>query len=119
MKKWTRWQDWVALVAGVYAILSPIWTTTVAAATGTLILLGIIIALTALASLAEPDAVLVQPLVAAIGVVVFVSPWLIGFTSTTGMAWTAWIVGVVTFVLGLLALPASNRARSGQLAAQH
>ena len=41
-------------VAGVYAILSPIWTTTIAAATGTLILLGIIIVLTALASLVEP-----------------------------------------------------------------
>ena len=85
MKKWTRWQDWVALVAGAYAILSPLWTTTVAAATGTLILLGIIIALAAVASLAEPDAVLLQPLVAAIGAVVFVSPWVMG--SARRSAW--------------------------------
>ena len=119
MKKWARWQDWVALVAGAYAILSPIWTTTVAAATGTLILLGIIIALAALASLAEPDAVLLQPLMAAVGAVVFVSPWVMGFASTMGIAWTAWIVGVVTFVTGLLALPASNQAHSSLLAAQH
>lgn len=119
MKKWTRWQDWVALVAGAYAILSPLWTTTVAAATGTLILLGIIIALAAVASLAEPDAVMLQPLVAAIGAVVFVSPWVMGFGSTIAMAWTAWIVGLVTFVAGLLALPASNQAHNSLLAAQH
>ena len=119
MKRWTRWQDWVALVAGVYAILSPIWTTTIAAATGTLILLGIIIALAAVASLTEPDAVVVQSLTAAIGLVVLVSPWAIGFASTMGMAWTAWIVGAVTLVAGVWALPASNRAHTSLLAAQH
>jgi hypothetical protein len=120
MNRWTRWQDWVALVAGAYAILSPIWTTMIAAATGTLILLGIIIVLTALASLAEPGAVMLQSLMAAVGVVVFVSPWVMGFASTTSMAaWTAWIVGAVSAIVGLLAVPASNQTHSSLLAAQH
>ena len=119
MQKWTRWQDWVALIAGVYAILSPLWTTTLAVASGTLILLGIITAFVALASLAEPDAMVVQWLMAAVGVVVFVSPWVLSFGSTTGMAWTAWIVGAVSFIAGLWALPASNRAHNRLLAAQH
>lgn len=119
MKKWTRWQDWVALVAGVYAILSPIWTTTVTAATGTLVLLGIVVVLVALASLAEPDAVVAQGLMAGVGVVVFISPWVMGFHATTGMAWTAWIVGAVSFLAGLAALPESNKAYHSRLVAQH
>jgi hypothetical protein len=119
VKKWTRWQDWVALVAGVYAILSPLWTTTLAVASGTLILLGVITALVALASLAEPEAMVVQWLMAAVGVVVFISPWVLHFASTTGMAWTAWIVGAVSFIAGLWALPASSKAHSQLLAAQH
>jgi hypothetical protein len=119
MKKWTRWQDWVALVAGVYAFLSPIWTTTVAVATGTLVLFGIMTALVALASLAEPGAVVVQWLMAALGVVLFISPWVMNFHATTGMAWTAWIVGAVTFIAGLWGLPESSRAHRGQLVAQH
>jgi hypothetical protein len=112
MKKWARWQDWVALVAGLYAILSPLWTTTLAVASGTLILLGIITACVALASLAEPEAVVVQSLMAAVAVIMFVSPWVLDFSSTTGMAWTAWIVGAVSFIAGLWALPASSSAHN-------
>ncbi|GAA0911724.1 SPW repeat domain-containing protein [Virgisporangium aurantiacum] len=119
MRKWTRWQDWVALVAGVYAILAPIWTTTVTAATGTLILLGFVTALAAVLSLAEPGIVAVEWFRATLGVVVFVSPWVVNFHSTTGMAWTAWIVGAVSFVASLLAVPESNKAHRGLLAAPH
>jgi SPW repeat len=118
MKRWTRWQDWVALVAGVYAFLSPIWTPTAAVATGTLVLLGIVTALGALASLAEPDDVILQWLMAALGVVLFISPWVMGFVGTTGMAWTAWIVGAVTVIAGVWAVPASTKVHS-TLVAQH
>jgi SPW repeat len=119
MKRWTRWQDWVALVAGVYAFLSPIWTTTTAVATGTLVLLGIVTALVALGSLAEPDAVALQLLTAALGVVVFISPWVMGFAGTTGMAWTAWIVCAVSVIAGLWAVPASTKVHNTLVAAQH
>ena len=118
MKRWTRWQDWVALVAGVYAFLSPIWTATAAVATGTLILLGIVIALVALASLAGPDDAILQGLMAALGVVMFISPWVMGFAGTTGMAWTAWIVGAVTVIAGVWAVPASTKVHN-TLVAQH
>lgn len=120
MRTWTRWQDWVALIAGVYAFLSPIWTTTVDKATGTLIVLGIITALVALWSLAAPGAVAPDGLVALLGVLFFISPWVMSFHATDGVAWTAWIVGVVTFIVGLWALPESNRLHhNAQLANQH
>ena len=85
----------------------------------TLVLLGIVVALVALASLAEPDAVALQGLMAAIGVVVFISPWVMSFHTTTGMAWTAWAVGAVSFLGGLAALPESNKAHHAALVAQH
>ena len=113
MNRWARWQDWVALIAGVYAFLSPIWTTSVSKATTTLVILGIVTALVALWSLAAPGAVVSEWVVAILGVLFFIAPWVIGFSGVTGMAWTAWIVGVVTVVVGLWALPESNKIHHG------
>lgn len=121
MRTWTRWQDWVALVAGVYAFLSPIWTNTITRATWTMVVLGIITALVALWSLAAPGVVASQGLIALLGVLFFISPWVMSFHSVSGIAWTAWVVGVITFVVGLLAVPGSQRAHNGAHlpAAQH
>ena len=119
MRTWSRWQDWAALVAGAYALLSPIWTTSITKATWTVIVLGVVTALVALWSLAKPGEVETEWLTALFGVLFFVSPWVLGFHTATGIAWTAWVVGVVTFVVGLSALPQSNAAHRGQLSAQH
>jgi SPW repeat len=119
MSKWTRWQSWVALAAGVYGFLSPIWTATTPRATGTLVVLGIVTALVALGSLAAPGAVALEWLIAVLGVLSFISPWVMGFASTTGMAWTAWVLGVIWLVAGLWSVPESNRVHRGQLSAQH
>ncbi len=120
MRKWARWEDWVALVVGAYAALSPIWTTTVNKATATMIVLGVITALVALGSLAAPGQVVTEGLIALLGVLFFISPWVFSFHNATGIAWTAWVVGVVTFLVGGLALPESNRAHhSGRMAVQH
>ncbi len=119
MRKWTRWQDWVAVVAGGYAILAPIWTDTTTRATWTMIVLGIITALAALASLARPDNMYSDGAVAVLGVLFFIAPWVMGFSGTTAMAWTAWVVGVVSFVVGALAWPESNRAHRQHVAPTH
>ena len=107
------------MVAGLYALLSPIWTTTVSKATTTLVILGIVGAVVGLVSLAVPGAVALEGVLVVVGVLMFIAPWVIGFTATTGMAWTAWIVGVVLVVVGLLALPQSNRVHQGRLTPQH
>lgn len=117
MRSWTRWQDWAALVAGVYAFLSPIWTTTETAATSAMIVLGIVTVLVSLWSLAMPAAVVSEWVHIGLGILFFISPWVLAFASTTAMAVTAWIVGLVTFAVGLWALPQS-RTHHGGLAAQ-
>ncbi len=109
-KAWTRWQDWAALVAGVYAFLSPIWTTTVSKATTSLIVLGILTALVALWSLAAPGMLGPDIAVLVLGVLFFIAPWVLSYSGTRPMAWTSWIVGIVTFVVGALAVPVENRA---------
>ncbi len=109
MKKWTRWQDWVAVLAGAYAIVSPIWTTTTTRATWTMVALGALTALAGLWSLAMPDNVVSDGAVAVLGVLLFISPWVMGFSGIAAMAWTAWVVGVVAFAAGVWAVPESNR----------
>jgi uncharacterized membrane protein YiaA len=109
MRKWTRWQDWVALVVGVYAFLSPIWTDTTMRTTWTMVVLGVITALVSLWSLAMPGDVISEGAHAVLGVLFFISPWVMGFTSLNAMEITAWVVGVITFVVGLWALPMSNK----------
>jgi hypothetical protein len=119
--KWTRWQDWLAVAAGVYAALSPIWTTTTTKASWTLVVLGIATALVGLWSLAYPTARAAGPLLALIGVLFFISPWVRSFDTVHGVAWTAWVAGVITFVLGGMTMPQIKAVthRGHHTAAQH
>jgi hypothetical protein len=119
MQKWTRWQDWVAVVGGAYAILSPIWTSTTTKATWTMIVLGALTAAAALWSLAMPDNVVSDGAVAVLGVLFFIAPWVMGFSGITAMAWTAWVVGVVLLVVGAWAWPKSNRLHHQRMATSH
>lgn len=104
MSKWTHPQGLAALVAGIYAALSPIWTNnpTDNRATYTMITLGVVTAALALFDLARPGRIAFEALIAFMGVLFFVSPWVMGFAATAymPMAWTAWIVGIVTLVAG-------------------
>jgi hypothetical protein len=118
MRSWTRWQDWVAVVAGAYAALSPIWTDTTDKASWTLVVLGVVTVAVALGSLWQPGMVAAEIVTAALGVLLFVSPWVMGFNDIDGMAWTAWIAGVVIFLAGLAAYPESNKIHRGVIA-QH
>jgi len=105
MQKWTRWQDWVAFAAGAYAALSPIWTTTTRDATWTMVVLGVVTAAVALWSLAMPDDRISPFVLVLMGVLFIASPWVMAFDTLEAMALTAWIVGAVTAISGILAVP--------------
>ncbi|MBF8187771.1 SPW repeat protein [Nonomuraea sp. K274] len=110
MKAWSRWQDWVTLVAGLYAALSPIWVVGASGATPALIVLGALIVITSLVSLANPGVVATEWLNTLWGVLLFVAPWVITYATAVGASWTSWVVGVITVVLSLTAVPASKAA---------
>ena len=100
MKRRTHPQDFIALLAGIYAFLSPIWTTTTNKATTTMIVLGVLTAVIAVLELARADLLPAEGATALLGVLFFISPWVMSFSGTHPMAWTAWIVGVITFLVG-------------------
>jgi hypothetical protein len=47
------------------------------------------------------------------GVLFFISPWVMGFSDVRAMAWTAWIVGAVTFVVGVADLQLTRTHHKG------
>jgi hypothetical protein len=119
MKKWAHPQDFVALAVGIYAVLSPIWTTTTNKATTTMIVLGIVTAGLALLSLARPG-LIAEGLMALVGVLFFISPWVMNFDGTHPIAWTAWIVGGLTFLVGVSDVSLERMShQGGGLAASH
>jgi uncharacterized membrane protein HdeD (DUF308 family) len=109
MQKWTRWQDWVTFVAGAFAALSPIWTDTDTTATWTMIILGVVTAAVSLWALAKPEDRISEYGLMLLGVLFIASPWVMGFNDLDNLALTAWVVGAVTLIAGLLALPEVDR----------
>ena len=111
MRPWTRLQDWAALIAGLFAALSPIWVSTTGEhdAFWALMVLGALVAVTALFSLALPGVVATEWLTVLFGVLLFVAPWVLTYTDRVGASWTSWVVGAIAVVLGGFSVPASNR----------
>ena len=105
MQKWTRWEDWVALVAGGYAALAPLWTETSDTATWTMVVLGVVTAAIALWSLAMPDDRISAYALVLMGVLFIVAPFVLGFDDLTAICATAVTVGIVTAIAGLLMVP--------------
>ncbi|MEV5830830.1 SPW repeat protein [Spirillospora sp. NPDC052242] len=93
------WQDGVAFVAGLVALLAPnLWADD--AGEQPLMVLGALLALAGLYALlgaAGPSAWTAT----AFALLIFVSPWAFGFTGADAAAWTAWIVGAVATIVGL------------------
>lgn len=118
MKRWSHPLDFVLLAAGGYAALSPLWTTTTDRATTTMVVLGVVTAALAILALARPG-MLTEGLMAGMGVLFVISPWVMGFEGIRPMAWTAWVVGAVVVVAGTADLVMDRMHHRGGLAASH
>jgi hypothetical protein len=114
MKKWTKWQNWVAVAAGLYAALAAIWTPSDGKATTTLVVLGVLTIIAGLVNLSMPRMPSVEWAQGVLGVLLFISPWVLAFTAMTGVAVTAWICGIVTIIVTAWALPSLMKAREDQ-----
>lgn len=99
-RPWSRWQDWMAVIAGLYAALSPWWMITTSASGSTVIVLGILIVVTALIDLALPRTVWIEWIEVALGILLFLSPWVLTLAYQGGSAWTAWVTGGATSIVG-------------------
>ena len=103
---WTRWQNWVNVVLGIILFVSPWYTVTWRYSTSSwnAWILGVLIVIMALAAAAAPRYPVTSWINIFLGLWVFISPWLLGFTLLTGMDWTAWIIGALVFLIAIWAV---------------
>lgn len=108
-----RWQDWSVVVLGAIMFVTPFvfGDTSYSVAASAAYVLGALIALTGLvnAAIARVTGFELAPVILA--VILFVSPWLFGFTSVTALAWSAWIVAILV-VLGVGSLYTTGLRRA-------
>lgn len=91
-----RWQDWTTTLIGAVVALSPLafTTTWIEPAAGAAYIFGGLIFVVGVLKLLLPEASYFDSAQLVLAIVLFFSPWAIGFTAMTGMAWMAWIAGV-------------------------
>ena len=111
MKRWTRWQDWVAVAAGLYAALATSWVAGTATSITLMIVLGVLMIIAGLWSVIVPKIVSMEWIVAVIGALLFISPWVAQYSTSMGAAWTSWICGGVGVVTGVWALQPAIKMR--------
>jgi uncharacterized membrane protein HdeD (DUF308 family) len=116
-RAWARPHDWAEVVIGVVAALSPLWLSTDSTAMWTMVVLGALIALDGLVSLAMPGMVYGEGIQIALGVLFFIAPWVMGYTEFNGASWTSWIAGVLVVIAGAAAMPVATAAH--RTAGQH
>jgi SPW repeat len=109
MKKWTRWQDWVAVAAGLYVALSTIWVASAGASVALMLVLGILLIASGVVNLARPGMVAMEWVQGVLGALLFISPWVGVYATQTGAAWTSWICGAIGIVVAVLAIQPSSR----------
>ena len=119
MQKWNRWQDWTNVVLGVLLFITPFvfGATPIRAAAYTAYIGGVLLVIVGLFDLATPKNQAGEWAEALLGVLVFISPWVLGFSALTTMAWSAWIIGVLSVVLAASVLFAERNHQT--MAAQH
>lgn len=102
---WTRWTDWVNLVLGAWLFISVYVLNTGVhrAAAWSTWLSGAAIFLIALYLLIRPTWLWAQWLIAALGLWVFISPWVLGFTNLPVQSWIDWVCGAIVFVVAVAA----------------
>ena len=112
MKRWTRWQDWVVVAAGAYTALSVLWTSQTGSSTAIMVTLGALLVIGGAINLAMPGMPAVEWAQALVAAALLLAPWVAGFTSAAGAAWTAWIAGAIALVVTAFAIrPSTNEYR--------
>lgn len=112
MKKWTRWEDWVAIAAGLVVAVSTLFLPAAGASVAIMVTLGALLVISGLVNLAWPGMVAMEYVQGALGLLLIISPWVGGYADATtfGPAWMSWIGGAVVVIVAALAIRPSMRA---------
>ncbi|KRE22364.1 SPW repeat protein [Agromyces sp. Soil535] len=112
MKQWTRWEDWVAIAAGLAVALSTLFLAPMGASVAIMVTLGVLLVISGVVNLAFPGMVAMEYVQGALGLLLIISPWVGGYVDTTtfGAAWMSWICGAIAVVVAALAVRPSMKA---------
>lgn len=109
----TQWRDIAVFVAGVVAALLPVYADPTGNGTLAVLVLGGLIGLSALWTIFLAGDAMSHWADAALGVLLFISPFVFGYTSETTAAYVSWIAGAVAVIVGLWAvLPTVRGSRT-------
>jgi hypothetical protein len=105
MNKWTRWEDWVAVVVGLVAAVAALLMPPMGASMPWMLIVGILLIAAGVMNLAMPGMVAMEYVQLALGAVLFVAPWLGGYASMdSAAAWICWVGGAVVVIVAALAI---------------
>ncbi len=112
MKKWTRWEDWVAVAVGLVVAISAMFMAPMGASLTTMVTLGVLLIVSGLVNLWRPGMVAMEYVQGALGILLIISPWVGGYADpmTFGPAWMSWIGGAVVVIVAALAIRPAMRA---------
>jgi hypothetical protein len=115
-----RWQDWGTVVLGVLLFLTSFLFITSSAygatagatadrgATWTAYVGGVLLVLAGAWNLAGPEQLIGEWAVVVVGVLLVISPWVVGFAGLMAMAWSAVVIGVLAVLLAASVLYAAG-----------
>jgi hypothetical protein len=105
MKKWNRWEDWVAIGVGLVVAVSAFLMAPMGASMPWMLIVGVLLIAAGVLNLAMPGMVAMEYVQLALGAVLFVAPWLGGFADMSfASAWICWIGGAVAVIVAALAV---------------
>jgi len=117
MKKWTRWEDWVAVGVGLVVALSTFVMPQVGASMACMLTLGILLIASGVVNLAMPGLVATEYVQLALGILLVIAPWIGQYASgaTMGPAWVSWIGGAVAAIVAAIAIRPAMHAHDRSL----
>jgi hypothetical protein len=95
-----NWQDWVNLVLAIWLFISP-WVLNFAGQqrpSWDAWIIGAVVAILSIAALTQMQ-IWEEWVNLLLGAWLFISPWVLGFSSNSTISWNAWIVGVLIFLV--------------------
>lgn len=100
MATWRRWQDWALVVLGALMFIATFVfdAAMMPAAQYAGLIVGALMFLVGLYMLANPQSRPVEWAQIVLGVLLFISPWVLGFTSLVQLSWSAWVIGVLAVI---------------------
>lgn len=111
MKKWYRWQDYVAAAAGLFTAVAVLFTRQQSMSTTLMLVFGGLLVVSGIINLAMPGTPAMEYVQAILAAGLVLSPWLGTYTGATGAAWTSWIAGAVALVVTAVAIKPSTDVR--------